>query len=293
MNEWEWQLLEDKTLVDRLTIDGTEVRVGERVRLRPKQGGDVLDIALAGQSAVVESMEQDYEGKVHVCVVVDLDPGRDMGLLRQPGHRFFFDAGEVEPLPPEEARSIAVEQPRILVAGIGNIFLGDDGFGVEVAKRLFASGLPVGVRVVDFGIRGFDLAYALQDGYETTILIDAYPHGQSPGTVSLVVPDLSQLREADQPVVETHGMNPLNVLRMAAAVNSNLNNVLLVGCEPATFGGEEGQMGLSDPVEAAVDEAVKLVTSVVDRILHEPATNFEKFNLKEQGDRHGRKHEPL
>jgi hydrogenase maturation protease len=271
MNEWEWQLLEDKTTVDRLTIAGVEVRVGDRVRLRPRQGGDVLDIALAGQIAIVESIEQDYEGKSHVCVVMEDDPGRDLGMLRQPGHRFFFDAGEVDPLPQEEARRKAATQTAtILVAGIGNIFLGDDGFGVEVVKRLSVHEFPSAVRVVDFGIRGFDLAYALQDGYETTILVDAYPHGQTPGTVSLVEPDLSKLDESPQRVVETHGMNPLNVLRMASAMNGGLKKkVLLVGCEPATFGGEEGHMGLSEPVAAAVDEAVKLVTSVVDKILQQ------------------------
>jgi len=270
MNEWEWQVLEGKTSLDRLTVGGTEIRAGDRVCLHPRKGGDVLDIALSDQIAVVESIEQDYEGKNHVCVVLDDDPGRDLGLLRQPGHRFFFDAEEIEALPGEEAQPRATAQPaRILIAGIGNIFLGDDGFGVEVAKRLSTHAFPGSVRVVDFGIRGFDLAYALQDGYETTILVDTYPHGQPPGTVSLVEPDLSKLDEPRQAVVETHGMNPLNVLRMAAAMNGSLKKVLLVGCEPATFGGEEGQMGLSDPVEAAIDEAVKLVASVVDRILQE------------------------
>jgi hydrogenase maturation protease len=270
VNEWEWQLLEEKTSVDHLTIGEAEVKAGNRVRLRPRSGGDVLDIALAGQIALIESIEQDYEGKVHVCVVLDDDPGRDLGLLRQPGHRFFFDAEEVEPLPSHEVQpSVTTEHARILVAGIGNIFLGDDGFGVEVARRLATRELPTGVRVADFGIRGFDLAYALQDGYETTILVDAYPHGQAPGTVSLVEPDLSQLDEPQQAVVETHGMNPMNVLRMAATMNGGLKKVLLVGCEPATFGGEEGQMGLSEPVEAAVDEAVKLVTAAVERILQE------------------------
>lgn len=268
MNEWEWQLLEDKTLVDRLNVGGTEIKAGDRIRLRPRKGGDVLDIALAGQIALVESIEQDYEGKNHVCVVLDDDPGRDLGLLRQPGHRFFFDADEIEPLPADQTQPRPTTQPaRILIAGIGNIFLGDDGFGVEVAKRLATLEFPASVRVVDFGIRGFDLAYALQDGYETTILVDAYPHGQRPGTVSLVEPDLSKLDEPGQSVVETHGMNPLNVLRMAATMNGGLRKVLLVGCEPATFGGEEGQMGLSEPVEAAIDEAVKLVAAVVDRIL--------------------------
>ena len=127
--------------------------------------------------------------------MLDDDPGRDMGLLRQPGHRFFFDVDEVEPLPPEEqARAKATEKPRILVAGIGNIFMGDDAFGVEVARQLSGRDLPAGVRVADFGIRGFDLAYALQDGYETTILIDAYPHGDEPGTLYVVEPDLACAR---------------------------------------------------------------------------------------------------
>lgn len=270
MNEWEWQVLEDKTPVDHLAIGDVEVRVGDRVRLRPREGGDVLDIALAGQAALIESLEQDYEGKIHVCVVIENDPGRDLGLLRQPGHRFFFDAEEVEPLPPEEAHpKPKAHKPRILVAGIGNIFLGDDGFGVEVVRRLSTRGVPDGVRVADFGIRGLDLTYALQDGYETTILVDAYPHGQTAGTVSLVEPDLEQLDDAQLDVVDAHGMNPLNVLRIAKATNAKLNKILLVGCEPATLGGEEGHMGLSEPVEAAAEEAVQLIAALTRKILQQ------------------------
>jgi len=271
VNEFEWQLLEDKATLDRLTIEGTEVKVGDRVRLRPRQGGDVLDIALAGQTAIIESLEQDYDGKNHVCVVLENDPGRDLGMLRQPGHRFFFDANEVEPLPAEEAHAApAPAQARILVAGIGNIFMGDDGFGVEVVRRLAAAEIPAGVRVTDFGIRGLDLAYALQDGYETTILVDAYPHGQPPGAVSLVEPDLSTLNHSQEAVIEAHGMDPMKVLRMAAGMNAPLKKILLVGCEPATFGGEEGAMGLSSEVEAGVDGAVKLILSVVQKVLQEP-----------------------
>jgi hydrogenase maturation protease len=276
MNEWEWQLLEDKTLVDRIVISGLEVKTGDRVRLAPRKGGDILDIALRGQVATIESIEQDYEGKSHVCVVLDDDPGRDLGLLRQPGHRFFFDAAEVEPLPPsEQHHKDAIAKPSILVAGIGNIFLGDDGFGVEVAQQLAKNAFPDTVRVADFGIRGFDLAYALQDGYETTILIDAFPHGQPPGTVYVVEPDLSELSSgsAEETFVETHAMNPMNVLRMAAAMHGPLKRVLLVGCEPASFGGEEGKMGLSAPVEAALLEAARVVTSLVERILDEALSN--------------------
>jgi hydrogenase maturation protease len=270
MNEWEWQLLEDKTPVNHLEIAGVQVKAGDRVRLHPRNGGDVLDIALAGQTATVEALEQDYEGKFHVCVVLDNDPGRDLGLLRQPGHRFFFDPEEVEPLPAHNyTRDQVTQEPSILVAGVGNIFLGDDGFGVEVVRRLAARRLPAGVRVVDFGIRGFDLAYALQDGYKTTILVDAFPHGEQPGTISILEPDVDDFgsEAAPQAGVETHGMNPLNVLSMAASMGAPLQGILLVGCEPSTLGPDEGQMGLSEPVEKAVDEAVDLLDSTINKIL--------------------------
>jgi hydrogenase maturation protease len=275
MNEWEWQLLEDKTNVDHVMISGVEVKTGDRVRLLPRKGGDILDIALQGQIATIESIEQDYEGNSHLCVVLEEDPGRDLGLLRQPGHRFFFGPSEVEPLSRNEERQNAVPKPRILVAGIGNIFLGDDGFGVEVAQQLSRSRLPATVRVVDFGIRGLDLAYALQDEYEMTILIDAFPHRRAPGTVSVVEPDLNDpagsLGKGD--FLDPHTMNPVNVLRMATAMHGKLKRILLVGCEPATFGGEEGKMGLSSPVEAAVREAVKVVENLVEKTLDEGLEN--------------------
>lgn len=268
MNEWEWQLLEDKTPVESLQISGVQVRRGDRVRLRPRAGGDVFDLALDGKIAAVESIEQDYEGKLHVCVVVDEDPGRDMGLMRQPGHRFFFASSELEPVANDEQPQ-ATETKKILVAGIGNIFLADDGFGVEVASRLANQSFPPGVRVTDFGIRGLDLAYALMDGYETTILVDAYPGEGEPGTILVIEPDLKDLNSPGMQhgFVELHAMNPVNVLRMAASMGGHLKRVLLVGCVPATLGPEEGQMGLSEPVAAAVDEAVKLLESLVARVL--------------------------
>ncbi len=276
MNEWEWQLLEDKNRVESLQIGETEVRPGSRVRLRPKQGGDVFDLALAGQIATIEALEQDYEGKTHVCVVVDDDPGRDMGLLRQPGHRFFFTPEEVEPLSAEETEHhTTVPRPNILVAGIGNIFHGDDGFGVEVAKRLATHEFPAGVRVADFGIRGYDLAFALQDGYETTILVDACPRGDKAGTLYVIEPDLNALDspEAEQSSsIDAHAMNPMNVLRMARAMNGpGMKRVLLVGCEPESLGGEEGHMGLSSPVQTAVEDAVKMIESLVKKLIEETA----------------------
>lgn len=270
MNEWEWQLLEDKPPVTSVEIAGVTVRPGDRVRLCPRKGGDVFDIALAGQTAAVEAIEQDYEGKHHVCVVLDDDPGRDMGLLRQPGHRFFFDIEEVEPLPPEEqTRATETAKPRVLVAGIGNIFMGDDAFGVEVVRLLAQREWPASVRVVDFGIRGFDLAYALQDGYETTILIDAYPRGEDPGTLYVVEPDLtfSAAEHAEAADIDAHTMDPVKILRLAVSMGGPLKRVLLIGCEPATLGPDEGLMGLSEPVKGALTEAANLVESVIDKVL--------------------------
>jgi hydrogenase maturation protease len=268
MNEWEWQLLEDKSPVESLEIKGVQVRRGDRVKLRPGAGGDVFDIALEGKIAAIESIEQDYEGKLHVCVVLDDDPGRDIGLMRQPGHRFFFSPYEVEPIAKGDEPQVT-ETKRILIAGIGNIFMADDAFGVEVAGRLAKQSFPTGVRVADFGIRGFDLAYALMEGYETTILVDAYPGQGESGALFVLEPDLQDLNSAgtQQGFIEPHAMNPINVLRMATSMGGQLKRVLLVGCVPATLGPEEGQMGLSEPVAAAVGDAVKLIDSLVTRIL--------------------------
>ena len=162
-------------------------------------------------------------------------------------------------------------QPPILIAGIGNIFLGDDAFGSEVARRLAVRELPEEVRVVDFGIRGFDLTYALLDGYEVTIFVDATPRGEAPGTLYTIEPNLSELDDldAESMMVEPHGMNPLKVLGMVKSMGGEFKRIFLVGCEPAPLCSEDGHMGLSEPVAAAVDEAVKVVESLVREILAE------------------------
>jgi hypothetical protein len=95
MNEWEWELLEDKAPVEFVLVNGVEVRVGDRVRLQPHNCGDILDVALRGKIGIIESLEQDYEGKIQVAAVLEDDPGRDLGMLRQPGHRFFFSVEEI------------------------------------------------------------------------------------------------------------------------------------------------------------------------------------------------------
>jgi hydrogenase maturation protease len=268
MNEWEWNLLEDKAPIASVPVDGIEVRAGARVRLRPRPGGDVMDLALAGQIATVDAIEQDYEGQVQFAVVLDDDPGRDLGLLRQPGHRFFFKPAEVEPLGTEIAPvTPSAGVPSILVAGVGNLFMGDDAFGVEVAQRLAQRSLPEAVRVVDFGIRGFDLACALVDGADVSILVDACPRGGAPGTVYVIEPDLEALDSGDAapPALEAHGLDPLSVLRLARHMDGSLKTILLVGCEPQSLGGDEGHIGLSEPVEAAVDEAIRVIEALVAR----------------------------
>jgi hydrogenase maturation protease len=163
-------------------------------------------------------------------------------------------------------------KPRILIACIGNIFHGDDAFGVEVAKVLAERKLPDEVIAVDYGIRGFDLAFALMDGYEVTIFVDAAARGERPGTLYVIEPDLKEFENQAQPqgvVIDSHGMNPMLVLKMAHSMGAEFKRLLVVGCEPETLGGEEGQMGLSETVQASVPEAVKLIESLVDKILDE------------------------
>ena len=250
---------------DSATVDGATIRKGSRVRLRPRAGGDIFDLALADRLAVVDSFEEDADGGLHVTVTLDDDPGRDLGTARILGHRFFFRLDEVEAI--EGGAALAERRPRILVAGIGNVFLGDDGFGVEVVRRLQRRALPDDVDVRDFGIRGIDLAYALQDGYDAAVFVDAAPRGESPGTVSLVEPEL----DANEIVLDTHGMDPLRVVALARTMGRIPERILVVACEPAiVVHGEhdEDLVGeLSAPVAAAVDEAVAFVVSLIGQLL--------------------------
>jgi hydrogenase maturation protease len=151
----------------------------------------------------------------------------------------------------------------ILIAGIGNIFLGDDGFGVEVVRRLAQRRLPAGVKVVDFGIRGIDLTYALLDAYEAVILVDAAPRGGQPGTLYVIEPGPGAA-DGPAPMLEPHSLEPEKVLRLARSMGGTIERVLLVGCEPTPLASEDDMaMGLSEPVQAAVEEAVALIESLV------------------------------
>jgi len=161
-----------------------------------------------------------------------------------------------------------MSQPTILIAGIGNIFLGDDAFGCEVIKELSCRHWPDNVRVVDFGIRGFDLAYAMLDEHDLTIFVDATPRGNAPGTLYTIEPDLSELESFEGDVVlETHGMDPMKVLQMVKSMGGQFKKILLVGCEPETFGPEEGLFELSEVVQAAVPEAARIVEGLVAKHL--------------------------
>ncbi len=166
-------------------------------------------------------------------------------------------------------------KPTILIACIGNIFLGDDGFGCEVAKALQTRKLPENVKLFDYGIRGYDLAYALLDGYDVTIFVDAVPNRETPGTIYVIEPDVSEFENmpAEVSMLDAHAMNPMHVLRMAHTMGAKFNKLLLVGCEPETLGGDEGFMGLSAPVAAAVDEAAKIVERLVAEITAEKGEN--------------------
>jgi hydrogenase maturation protease len=174
---------------------------------------------------------------------------------------------------------------RVLVAGVGNIFLGDDGFGVEVARRLAELDLPDGVAVGDYGISGMHLAYDLADGVQTAILIDAMPRGGEPGTVYVVEPERrvsgarsgSDIPRSDNPrsdipisgdspgaamaLFDGHGMQPDVVLGMLDTLEADVGRVLIVGCEPAIA---EPRMELSAPVAAAVDDAVRIVLKLIE-----------------------------
>jgi hydrogenase maturation protease len=166
---------------------------------------------------------------------------------------------------------------RVLVAGVGNVFLGDDGFGVEVVKRLAGDTFPAGVQVADFGIRGVHLAYELLEGYDTLILVDAAPRGEVPGTVFVLDPDGEDAEAIERGesgiLLDAHAMDPEIILTILEDLGGTRPRVLLVGCEPAEV---TEQMGLSAPVAAAVDDAARVVRDLVAREFRERSREHEK-----------------
>ena len=158
---------------------------------------------------------------------------------------------------------------KILIAGIGNIFHGDDGFGCETVRELTHRTFPDGVTVRDFGIRSYDLAYALTNGYDTAILVDAVSHKTDPGTVYLIEPDLNRLDGMQTALADAHTTSPITVLQMAKSLGKISRKVFLVGCEPAVLENDSGEIGLSPQVKRAVPAAVELIESFVGELISE------------------------
>ncbi len=151
----------------------------------------------------------------------------------------------------------------VLLAGLGNIFRGDDGFGVEVARRLSLLDMPAGVLVKDFGVRSLDLAYALLEDLDAAVLIDAAQRGGIAGDLYLIEAETAAgAPEAEDLMISGHELDPAKVLRLVAALGGGCRRILVLACEPATFGDEDGLMGLSAPVAVAVDRAVDMARDI-------------------------------
>jgi hydrogenase maturation protease len=271
-----------------IVIEGHLLKRGGRVRLKPRPNGDFLDKTLAGRVGVIEGIEHDDRGTAHVAVILEDDPGRDLAGTRHPTRRYLFAPQEVEPADEETGSS---SSRRVLVAGIGNVFFGDDGFGVVVARRLGAMELARRIEVMDFGIRGLDLAYTLGQPYDAAILVDAVAAGGPPGCLQVIQPDHP---EDETSVFDGHRMNPLAVLRLARRLEGLPPQVFLVGCEPSAIAESEGppnamdrvwegvpnaefrvggpqpesmSVGLSAPVAAAVEKAARIVLELAGALL--------------------------
>ena len=261
MNEWEWNLLEDKTPLDSLDRDASMCGAGDRVRLRPRRGGDIMDLALAGKTATIEAIEQDYEGRVHVAVVRRRRPRpRPRGCSASPATASSSRPEEVEPLEDGAADANAAHAPRILVAGIGNIFFGDDAFGVEVAQRLAVAALPAGrARSSISAFAASIWPMRCSTATDVAILVDACPRGDAPGHAATSSSRISRDR-APRRRVSRRSNHTVWIRSTCCAWRASWAvgrvAILLVGCEPETLGGEDGAMGLSASVAAAVAEAV-------------------------------------
>lgn len=238
---------------------GRPVRRGSRVRLRPGPGADAMDMFLTEQTATVAAVYRDLEDQAHVAVTVDAGNAAD--LHESNGRYFYFRPEEIEVLDDEQWETPAEPKrtARVLVAGIGNVFLGDDGFGSAVVQRLASRTLPDRVRVEDFGIRSVHLAYDLLDAaYETTIVVDAVGRGGEPGTLYVLEPEMSE-GQPEGPA-DAHGLSVEAVLGFLKGAGGDPGHVLIVGCEPLSL---HPEMGLSEVVAGAVDGAVELVMELI------------------------------
>ena len=157
-------------------------------------------------------------------------------------------------------------EKQILVAGVGNAWLQDDAFGGEVARRMEAEGVPSGVTVMDFGTGGLDLAYEVMRGYDALVILDASRHGGEPGTLYVIEPDRDEIAPeiVDGEMIDPHGMDPATMLRFVRATGGWPGKVVVIGCEPGEV--DEVGLGLTPPVEAAVDRALELVGTTIEEL---------------------------
>lgn len=178
--------------------------------------------------------------------------------------------------------------PRILVAGVGNIFFTDDGFGCEVVRRLGQRQLPEGVEVADFGIKGVHLAYELCEGYDVAILVDAAPCGGKPGDLYLIEPVLDEIDESplvqaassgESALIDAHGLEPDAIFGMLKALGGSIGRALVVGCEPEST--EDG-IGLTATVEAAIEPAVARLVDIITRVYAQQGLELSVLAMKEQ-----------
>ena len=272
-----WEQLE-RPAPDTVTVDGVELRRRSRVRLRPRSRADVFDVALEGKTAIVEELVESMEGVVQLAVTVEDDPGprprpgppdRPSFLLLRGRGRAARDRGS------RRSRRSASWSP-----GSGTSSSATTGSASRWRAAWPRATLPAGVDVVDFGIRGMDLAYALRD-YDVAILVDAVPRGGAPGTLYLIEPDVDAVEAGP----DAHGMDPVKVLALARGLGDPLPRVLVVGCEPATVPSEDEDLSaeLSEAVRAALDGAVRMVESLLDDLSQNNPTQKRKA-CNEQDD---------
>jgi len=185
-----------------------------------------------------------------------------------------------------------MKPPHILVAGLGNLFFADDGFGGETVQALLRGAIPAQVRVKDFGIRSYDLACALVDGYDAVVFVDATHRGQPPGTLCLLELDPPGPPGEKDAGVDGHSLDPVAVLRLAARLGTPASRLYLVGCEPAVLESDDGEIGLSPPVRAAVPRAVEMIHSLLSQLVSPPPAKPGEL-LDETGPTQGSHHERM
>ena len=232
-------------------VDGVRFARGVKVVIRPGPEADFHARMLEGRAATIERILTDYDGKTHLGVTIDDDPGRD--LMRETGRLPVLlcpGGGGDRHMNEERLQSI-------LVAGVGNAWLRDDGFGGEVARRLSERELPEGVEVMDAGTGGLDLAYEVMRGFDALVILDVSQQGGAPGTLYVMEADEESVPGAieDGDVINPHAMDPQTVLRFVKSVGAWPGRVVVIACEPATSRKWAGAFPTRSgtPVERAVD----------------------------------------